>query len=298
MVSLKSFVIRHTLRLLGSFSLPATRRLGRFLARLARHVARDLRRTIDINLRITHPGMDEASRRAITNDCIESTVVNALEMTALWHHDNDWVSALPLELEGESVLLDALHRPEGILIICPHIGNWELLGRYLPRCGPITCLYQPPRLAELEELVRRGREQSGTRVVPTSQRGIAQLLKALRNGEMVGILPDQVPAKGSGIFAPWYGQPALTMTLVHSLMQKTGCQAILGYALREREGFRIIFRQAPEALYSSDALTAVTALNVMVEQAIASDCAQYQWGYKRLRKQPEGLRSPYKRPAN
>ncbi len=295
MTSLKSVAIRGTLKLFGSLPLGAARALGKGLSVLIRLAARDLRRTIGINLQLTHPAMDAQALSQLTDDCIEHTVINALEMTALWHHDNDWVAALPLQVEGIDVLRDALEQSSGVIIVCPHIGNWEFLGRYLPQLGTLTCLYQPPRLAELEELVKRGREQSGTRVVPTNQRGIAGLLKALRKGEMVGILPDQVPAKGSGVFAPWFGQPALTMTLIHSLMQKTGCRAVLGYALREDQGFRAIFKAAPEALYSNDQLVAVTALNAMVETAIASDCAQYQWGYKRFRKQPQGQRSPYKR---
>ena len=111
---------------------------------------------------------------------------------------------------------------------------------------------------------------------------------------MVGILPDQLPAPEGGDFAPFYGLPALTMTLVHSLIQRTGSLVVCGGAQRlDDGGFKLFFNEAPTAIYSEDKIESLTALNQAVEQCAAAAPAQYQWEYKRFRKQPDGVKRYY-----
>ena len=246
-----------------------------------------------INIGLTHPQLSSDALDKITKDSVASTVINAFEMPIVWQRDNNWIMKKTVSVEGEAYLTSAINSEKGVIIIAPHTGNWEVLGRQLPAYAPTTNLYQPPKLTVLENIVREGRERSGAKLVPTNQRGVAALLKALRRGELIGILPDQVPQKNSGVFAPFYGNPAYTMTLVYSLIQKTGCRVVLGSALRVAGGFKVIYGEAPEDIYSADQDTSLRALNLMVEMAINNDVAQYQWAYKRFKMQPEGVEKPY-----
>jgi KDO2-lipid IV(A) lauroyltransferase len=171
---------------------------------------------------------------------------------------------------------------------------------YLSTVAPITVLYRPPRKQWLEEVIVNGRGQSGARMVPTDGRGVKALFSTLRRGEMVAILPDQQPKKAeskAGVFAPFFGVPALTMVLINRLAQKTGAAVVYGFAERlpHSKGFRLHWIEATEALADPDPVVAVTALNQGVEQCVRRCPEQYQWSYRRFEARPDGSRSPYSR---
>lgn len=242
---------------------------------------------------MTHAHLSTDEQQALYNESIASTLINAFEMPIVWQKNQAWVGDKLIAIENDALMQATVAEQCGVIAICPHIGNWEIFGRHLPSYAPTTNLYQPPKIQAFENIVRCGREHSGATLVPTNQRGIAALLKALKRREIIGILPDQVPQRGSGAFASFFGQQAYTMTLVHSLIKKTGCKVILGYALRMPGGFKIVYQAAPEAIYSEDQQSSVQALSDMVTMAVNNDVAQYQWAYKRFKAQPEGLSDPY-----
>ena len=244
------------------------------------------------NIQLTNYYGDQAKNDKLVHDSISSTMQTALEMPIIWRRSNSWLDKKITQIENPEILENAIAHERGVIVLCPHIGNWEVFGRKLPEFGPTTNLYQPPKQAYVEELVRKGRELSGASLVPTSQRGIAAILKALKQGEITGILPDQQPEKGRGLYAPFFGVPAYTMNMIYSLIQKTGCEVVLGYAIRDAAGFKIIFKQVPEHIYSEDNLESVVALSTAVENSLEEEPGQYQWAYKRFRKQPDGFK-PY-----
>ena len=130
----------------------------------------------------------------------------------------------------------------------------------------------------------------------TDTKGVGELLQALRRGELVGILPDQVPPNSGGEFAPLFGVPALTMTLACRLQQKTGARIVLGFARREpgiKHGFTIVFKAPESEAYAEHILTALAGMNRSVEALMAGVPEQYQWEYKRFKRQPEGRQRPY-----
>ena len=290
---MKKFLVTWILKLIALLPLSIARAIGSGIANILSWSNNDIYRLSRINIGLTHPQLNSDALDKTTKNSVASTVINAFEMPIVWQRDNNWIMKKTVSVEGEAFLTSAIQCEKGVIIIAPHIGNWEVLGRQLPAYAPTTSLYQPPKLTVLENIVREGRERSGAKLVPTNQRGVAALLKALRRGEMTGILPDQVPPKNSGVFAPFYGMSAYTMTLVYSLIQKTGCRVVLGSALRVAGGFKVIYGEAPEDIYSADQDTSLRALNLMVEMAINNDVAQYQWAYKRFKKQPEGVEKLY-----
>jgi Kdo2-lipid IVA lauroyltransferase/acyltransferase len=136
-------------------------------------------------------------------------------------------------------------------------------------------------------LVLAGRSKLNITMAPTNRKGVMMLFKALQSGTIVGILPDQVPAREAGIeIAPFFDQPALTMTLVHGLVQRTGCAVCSCYAERVEGGFKIVVLEADAALYSEDQPTSVAGLNASVAACVRLAPAQYQWEYKRFRRLP------------
>ena len=290
---MKTLIIEGFLKLVALLPLALARAVARGLAKLLVLFNNDISRITSLNLAMTQPQLDAAELKSLSRKSMASTMVNAFEMPIIWQKNDDWLERKILAVENDQLMRAALAEAKGVIVICPHIGNWEVFGRHLPSYGPTTNLYQPPKLVAVENIVRRGRERSGASLVPTNQRGMAALLKALKRGEITGILPDQVPQPNSGEFTDFFGKPAYTMTLVHKLVKKTRCKVILGYALRVKGGFKIVYQVAPEEIYSEDQLSSVKALSQMVEMAIEDDMAQYQWAYKRFKAQPEGLHDPY-----
>jgi KDO2-lipid IV(A) lauroyltransferase len=166
---------------------------------------------------------------------------------------------------------------------------------YLGRRYGITSLYLPNRKnPELDELVHAVRSRDGATLVPADGGGVRALLKALKAGRLVGVLPDQEPKQAGAEFAPFFDTPALTMTLTSNLIERTGAVAVMVYALRlPRGGYRLVFRAPDPDLYSADLATSLAGLNRSVEACARDGLAQYQWEYKRFKSQPPGLPEPY-----
>jgi KDO2-lipid IV(A) lauroyltransferase len=159
----------------------------------------------------------------------------------------------------------------------------------------MAIVYRPPRRAALEPLLIRARGGFAPEQVRAEGAGVRTLYKRLQAGGTVGILPDQQPKQGDGVFAPFFGVPALTMVLVSRLAQRTGAAVLFAYAERlpRGEGFRIRFRPAPDGIADADLVTAVTALNQGVEDCVKLAFEQYQWHYKRFQLRPDGSTNVY-----
>ncbi|MFT6915546.1 MAG: KDO2-lipid IV(A) lauroyltransferase [Motiliproteus sp.] len=286
---MKSLLVVPVLTLIGCLSLPLARALGSAIGALAylfsARSARVTRENIDICL--SH--LSEAERRKLAYQSVLETARLAAEICVVWARKGEWIRRHILAYEANTLAESYLSEGKGLLVLAPHIGNWEVLGYHLASLGPNTNLYQPPRLSSLDRIVRNARQRFGARLVPADRKGLSQVLKTLKEGGISGILPDQTPQDANaGAFVPFFTEPAFTMTLVHKLIQKTGCRVVFAYARRVPGGFEIVFHKPPEAIYAADQITALTALNQGVEACVLDVPTQYQWEYKRFKKRPEG----------
>lgn len=197
----------------------------------------------------------------------------------------------PCELVQSEPVEQAWARGRGIVFLTPHLGCFELsvqaaAHRWSADHGPITILYRPARQAWLAKVMSTARNRPGVQAVPTALSGVRQMIKALRRGEAVGLLPDQVPPDGQGLWSPFFGRDAYTMTLAARLVQQTGASVIIARCERKSwgRGYALYFEELPVPL--SDSLeTAVLQLNQAMEQTIRQCPSQYLWGYARY-KQP------------
>ena len=185
----------------------------------------------------------------------------------------------------------ALKQGRGVVFLTPHLGCFEITAQaYAQRFGqagkPMTVLFRPPRQAWLREVVGASRQRPGLQTAPTTLSGVKQMIKALKAGESVGLLPDQVPPQGMGLNAPFFGRDAYTMTLSVRLVQQTGATVLLawGERLSWGRGYRVHVQPLAEALPTT-LLDAVTAVNHAMEALVLQCPQQYLWGYARY-KQP------------
>ncbi len=288
------------IRLMSRLPLRLVQGLGSLLGTLFYWFPNRERRTAEVNLRLCFPDLDDRERDRLMRSCLRENAKTLAEAAGAWLREPSYWLKRTDPTDREQVFSEALAKGKGVILAAPHLGNWEIGVHSLVSVAPITVLYRPPRQKWLEELIVSGRAQSGAKLVPTNAQGVKALFSALRKGEMVAILPDQQPKKSeskAGVFAPFFGVPALTMVLINRLARKTG--AVVVYVFAERlthgRGFRMHWIKAPEALADPDPVAAATALNQGVEQCVRHCPEQYQWSYRRFEARPDGGRSPYSR---
>jgi len=217
----------------------------------------------------------------------------------LWLRPPDDPIADPIEWHGAALIDDALRAGRGLLLLTPHLGSFELSAQaYAERWGrlkPITVLYRPARHPALRALQERARARPALAAAPADLGGVRQMLRALRRGEAVGLLPDQVPPHGQGTWAPFFGRPAYSMTLAARLALQSGAPVLLARCERlpAGRGYRLslspLAEPIPAAAADDDALQRAQAavINRAMEQQIRQCPEQYLWGYNRY-KLPRG----------
>lgn len=231
---------------------------------------------------------DPAGCRAVLRQAIGEAGKSFLELIPVWGRPLPQTLELVRECRGWDEAEAALAEKRGTIFLTPHLGCFEIASLYIAVRQPITILYRPPKLRWLTPLMAAGRQRGQVTLASTDLRGVRTLLKALKRGEAVGILPDQVPGKGDGVWADFFGRPAYTMTLAQRLQQATGAAIILVFAERlpQGKGYALHFERLPGEL-PADAAAAAHTLNAAVEGLIRRNPAQYLWSYNRY-KAPRG----------
>jgi KDO2-lipid IV(A) lauroyltransferase len=282
------------LRLLSWIPLKVLYRLADGIGYLASLMPTDTRRITLINLRLVFPTMTESATRELALQSIRQTIKGFLELGHIWHNSLDRVQAMIKDVYGLELVKQARESGRGIIFAAPHLGNWEVLGVFIGQIGPMTTLYKPPKIKGLERLIVASRSRPGAELVPTDRHGVIRLSKTLQQGGMTGILPDQQPNKDGGVFAPFFGIQALTMTLLPKLAVKTDATVIFAYAQRrpDGDGFDIVFTPADSDIYHADPVISATAMNKSVERCVLAAPSQYQWEYKRFRSRPDDDPAP------
>ncbi|MEP6970594.1 MAG: lysophospholipid acyltransferase family protein [Betaproteobacteria bacterium] len=197
------------------------------------------------------------------------------------------------EWDNDACVDRAYAAGRGVIFLTPHLGCFEISAqalamRYAQQYGPLTVLYRPARQPWLAKLMLAARDRPGLKTAPTSLAGVRQMIRSLRSGYAVGLLPDQVPPDGMGAWAPFFGRDAYTMTLSARLAQQTGATVLLlwGERLPWGRGFRLHFRELLRPL-ADDLGQAVAQINLEMERLIRECPSQYLWGYARY-KHPKG----------
>ena len=205
-----------------------------------------------------------------------------------------WMGApVPCRWADPSHAERAYAKGKGVVYLTPHLGAFEVSAQvaardFASRYGPITVLYRPARQAWLARVIASARKRPGLETAPTTLAGVRQMIKALRRGQTVGLLPDQVPPEGQGVWSPFFGRNAYTMTLAARLALQTGAEPLVARCERLPWGRGFLLHVEPlQAPLSDDLETAVAQINAEMERVIRARPEQYLWGYARY-KAPRG----------
>lgn len=218
----------------------------------------NVKNTLDANLRETGKGLLETL--AILQ-LPENQLIHLVKAVHHWH-----------------LIDEAITQNKGIIFLTPHLGCFEITSIYYGSKHPITVLYRPPKLKFLHKLIEQGRQRTGVTLAEANASGVRKLMQALKRGEAIGILPDQIPAEGEGEWAPFFGKPAYTMTLASKLAEKTGASIIMAFGERlpNGQGYDI-------HLSKVDSIATNALLNQAIERQIAQCPSQYLWQYDRYK---------------
>ena len=214
----------------------------------------------------------------------KNTGMQMLEVAKVWQKDLQKTQKLIVALQNEEILKAAEENPHGIIFMTPHLGAFELTAQWYAARRDITVLYRAPKNKTLESLVLEGRSREKLHLAPADLSGVKKLLKALKKGEAIGILPDQTPKAGEGVWVNFFGRAAYTMVLAAKLSQS---KASIVYAVAERlpksAGFKLCF-YAPQKNLNGSIENRAESINRDIEMLIATCPAQYLWGYNRFKR--------------
>lgn len=271
-------------RLLSRLPLPILHAVGAALGWLVYLSSVKYRRRLAGNIR-------RAGFAGSLSQAVGEAGKNVLELPFVWCAPQQRVMD-KVRVEDWDVVQQALDAGRGVIFLTPHLGCFEITAQVVADKTPITVMYRPPRKAALKPLIEGARARGQMKLAPATLSGVRTLLKTLRGGEPVGILPDQVPQNGEGVWADFFGLPAYTMTLPGKLQQMSGAPVILTYAERlpGGAGFVVRFSRLDRPLGDSAQEQART-INAAMEELIARCPAQYFWSYHRY-KTPKGVTRP------
>lgn len=281
---MRNTLVPHIFNCLARLPLPVSRALGTLIGRCV-WLANDRSRKITLkNINACFPQLSAPEVRTFAQESLIETAKTAAEASVIWRNSWEWLQSKIVDVEGEDILRAELAKGRGLVALAPHLGNWEVIAPYLASIAPLAAMYEPAPIPSMDKLILAGRSKCNITMAPTNRKGVCILLKALQQGNIVGILPDQLPKKDAGAeFAPFFGQEVLSMTLVHSLISRTQSRVISLFAKRVPGGFKIIVLPADEAIYSEDVVQSVAGLNKSVENCVHLAPTQYQWEYNRFR---------------
>jgi KDO2-lipid IV(A) lauroyltransferase len=212
---------------------------------------------------------------------------------SLWIWRNPQKALHLVKVQNWDVVESAINEGHGLVMLTPHLGGFEIIPRVLAQHFPATILYRPSRQAWLNEVVEEGRAYPNMHFVPTNLNGVRQMTRALTRGEAIGILPDQVPSGGEGVWVPFFGRHAYTTPLPARLANRNNTPVIMFTAKRKGLGKGWLMQATRLSPLSEDATVGAAELNVAIENAVLVAPEQFIWSYNRY-KHPAGAELPPK----
>ncbi len=241
------------------------------------------------NLRMAGLASNEVEYRELLHATIAETGKSFMELSWLWLRPYAEVLGKVHEFTGQAHITSAQQRGKGIIFLTPHLGCFEICALYLAQLKPLTVMYRPPKLLWLDEFMKRGRERGQITLAKTDVSGVRLMVKALKRGEAIGLLPDQAPGAGEGEWADFFGRPAYTMTLLGRLAERSDAAVLMVYSRRLPQGQGYVINIEP--LLLDLAASVPRQVNAALEQTIRTSPSQYLWSYNRY-KTPQGVHMP------
>ena len=278
------------LQLFSKLPLAAIQSIAKLIGTLLFAIKSSAREVTEINLSTAYPDLTQQQREVLTQESLKSQCMTYAESIKIWGSAPEFALQQIRQVHNEGLFIDALKNPNGTLAVVTHFGAWELLNAWLNQHTQPLIMYKPSKYKDLDRFMLAARQRLNATLVPTDETGVRAIFKHLKQGGFTVILPDHVPKESGGIYSYFYGQNALSSTLVSKLAAKTQCSVVGLSCLRRADlsGFEIQVTALSEDIKSKDLQLSVDTLNKEMERMINVAPEQYLWGYKRFRKLADG----------
>ncbi len=277
---LATFLAIAVFRTLGLLPLSSLQRLGSLLGWVGWMVPGTYKKRAVRNMAFAYPQASTALQR----QSLQQLLQMFLELPYLWAPRNAQRLQSLVTCDAWPLIEQTLAEGRGLILISPHIGCFEMLGPIYSQRHPAAVIFKEPRMQWLGDLIHRIRLSPQLTLVPANQKGVKGLVRTLMRGQTIGFLPDQVPADGDGVYAPFFGQPAYTITLVQRMqsLRQTPIFTVGLERLDHGRGYHFHVVPMLNPL-SEDPVTAATEMNAALEEMIRRMPSQYLWGYNRYK---------------
>ena len=229
------------------------------------------------NIQLCFPLLNKQQQQKLINNSLIELAYFMIETPYIWNHKITQNSKIITSIKG----LELINNKKKIILLAPHFGSFEVLGKVIANVRAVTLLYKKSKKKYINDIIVKNRELKNLKLVATDIRGIASLNKLIKNNQLVGILPDQYPKEGAGIFVDFFGIPAKTTTLLVKLAAKHNATVVLAYAKRNKKGFDIVLEEVN--LKAQSSTESVVIMNKIIEDLVKKFPNQYLWNYKRFR---------------
>ncbi len=280
--------------LLSCLPLSAHHRLGKLIGSLLYRFKNRNKHISQVNIDICFSALSKFDKQQLLKKTLQENAKTLIECFWLWRHPQEVLGQLLGDIKNRGLLKRA--RKQGTIFVTPHFGSWEFIGLLTAANSDLLILYAPPKSEHITMLACQGRSSTGGKVISTNKLNAKHLIKHIKNGGSVGILPDQVPDGNGGVYSSFFARQTYTSTLVCKLAKKLQCPVVFCYALRNtRQSLRYdaYYYEASKEIYSDDIILATDALNKSIEDFIKTAPDQYVWGYKRFKNPAPGDSYPY-----
>lgn len=295
MKSLFVYIAIGFIRVFSFLPLPVAHALGKLLGLGLWYSRSASSKVVMKNLELCFPDESVQQRESKAKASLIALGKTYAEMGMSWMWPISKVDKVITKVEGIKYLEQALDEKNGIILIAPHLGNWELLNHFFRQYLFMTVMYKAPKIPALNKFIFNTRKRVDVGLVPANKEGVMALFDLLNDKGVVAVLPDQLPSEKSGVYAPFFGRSALTGNLIGDLARKTPAYLLCCYAKRLEDGtYGVVLKPAEEEIRNPDLETSAAALNRSIEQCILDCPEQYQWVYRRFRSQPKGCASVYR----
>lgn len=244
-----------------------------------------IKRITAINIQLAYPELSQSAQLDRVHQSIQSQCLTYIEFVKCWGMPPEYSLSLLKNINGASVLTDALANKKGVIVVVPHFGCWELLNAWLNVYTQPMIMYKPHKVKGVNRYLLEARQKFNATLVPTDETGIRAIFKHIKQGGLTVILPDHLPKPSGGIYAEFFHQNTLSATLVSKLASKTQCNVIGLSCIRNADlsSFDVHCTQLSDDILSKDLQQSVESLNLAMEEIINQAPEQYIWSYKRFR---------------
>ncbi len=284
---MSSFLVKRLFDLLSLIPLRILHGLGTLLGWITYWTSASYAQRMRENLGNYNAGRHPDELRRLLRANIAETGKSLIELPWVWRRPVMKVLASIRVIHGKEYFDGAGKDGKGLIILTPHIGCFEIIGLYVAAMTPMTCMYTVPKKAWMDDIIRNGRQRGQMKLAPADLGGVRMLLKSLKRGEVIGLLPDQVPAHGDGEWVEFFGRPAYTMTLAGRLQQASGATVLMSWVVRLPQGKGYALHFEPLKLQSGVSIE--KQLNQAQEKIIRTCPEQYLWSYNRYKAPPGSL---------